>query len=144
LDPIRLCVIFRIDYYGFHIADGYTSETSISYLLLIYKTPIIRYSYPFIVWYTLDAMNLGFLLMPILIISLTQVAHAQSLSDSINSAVTNDIKNTFDSIDSASNGNGNSSSGNNTGSQSTSTTTTTTSGPGNSNSTTTTMKTNSQ
>jgi hypothetical protein len=88
-------------------------------------------------------MNFGSILMPILFISIVQVAHAQSLSDSINNAVTNDIENTFDSIDSTSNNTGISPSGNDTGSQST-TTTTTTSGPGNSNSTTTTMKTNSQ
>ncbi len=88
-------------------------------------------------------MNFGFILMPILFISVMQVAHAQSLSDSINNAVTNDIENTFDSIDSTSNNTGISPSENDTGSQST-TTTTTTSGPGNSNSTTTTMKTNSQ
>jgi hypothetical protein len=84
------------------------------------------------------------MLLPILLISVVQVAHAQSLSDSINSAVTNDIENTFDSIDSTSNNTNISPSGNDTGSQSTTTTTTTTSGPGNSNSTTTTMKTNSQ
>ena len=88
-------------------------------------------------------MNVGFFLIPILIISLVQVAHAQSLSDSINNAVTNDIQSTFDSIG-TSNGSGISPSGNESGSQSTTTTTTTTSGPGNSNSTTTTMKTNSQ
>lgn len=90
-------------------------------------------------------MNFAFMLLPILLISVVQVAHAQSLSDSINSAVTNDIENTFDSIDSTSNNTNISPSGNDTGSQSTTTTTTTsTSGPGNSNSTTTTMKTNSQ
>jgi hypothetical protein len=90
-------------------------------------------------------MNFAFMLLPILLISVVQVAYAQSLSDSINSAVTNDIENTFDSIDSTSNNTNISPSGNDTGSQSTTTTTTTTtSGPGNSNSTTTTMKTNSQ
>lgn len=90
-------------------------------------------------------MNFAFMLLPILLISVVQVAHAQSLSDSINSAVTNDIENTFDSIDSTSNNTNISPSGNDTGSQSTTTTTTTTtSGPGNSNSTTTTMKSNSQ
>ncbi len=88
-------------------------------------------------------MNFGLILLPIFFLSVVQVAHAQSLTDSINNAVTKDIENTFDSIDSTSNNTGNSPSGNDTGSQST-TTTTTTSGPGNSNSTTTTMKTNSQ
>ena len=79
--------------------------------------------------------------MPIFFLSVVQVAHAQSLTDSINNAVNNDIGNTFDSINQAAKSNINSLSGNDTGSQST---TTTTSGPGNSNSTTTTMKTNSQ
>lgn len=99
----------------------------------------------FIVWYTVDAMNFGYIILPILFISLVQVAYAQSLSDSINNAVTNDIENTFDSIGSTTNNTSNSSSGNDTGSDSTTTTTTTSmSWPGNSNSTTTTMKTNSQ
>lgn len=88
-------------------------------------------------------MNFGLVLLPIFLLSIVQVAHAQSLTDSINSAVNNDIANTFDSINKVSNSSNNSLSGNDTGSQST-TTTTTTNGPGNSNSTTTTMKTNSQ
>ena len=85
-------------------------------------------------------MNFGLILLPIFFLSVVQVAHAQSLTDSINSAVNNDIGNTFDSINQAAKSNINSLSGNDTGSQST----TTTSGPGNSNSTSTTMKTNSQ
>ena len=89
-------------------------------------------------------MNFGLILLPILLVSIVQVAHAQSLTDSIHSAVNNNIENTFDSIDRTSNNSNNSPSGNATDSQSTTTTTTTTSGPGNSNSTTTTMKTNSQ
>ena len=64
-------------------------------------------------------MNFGIILLPILLISVVQVAHAQSLSDSINNAVTNDIENTFDSIDSTSNNTNISPSGNDTGSQST-------------------------
>ncbi len=86
-------------------------------------------------------MNFGLILLPIFFLSVVQVAHAQSLTDSINNAVNNDIGNTFDSINQAAKSNINSLSGNDTGSQST---TTTTSGPGNSNSTTTTMKTNTQ
>ena len=89
-------------------------------------------------------MNFGLILLPIFFISVVQVAHAQSLTDSINNAVNNDIGNTFDSINQAAKSNINSLSGNDNGSQSTTTTTTTTSDPGNSNSTTTTMKTNSQ
>ena len=89
-------------------------------------------------------MNFGLILLPILLVSIVQVAHAQNLTDSINSAVNNNIENTFDSIDRTSNNSNNSPSENTTDSQSTTTTTTTTSGPGNSNSTTTTMKTNSQ
>ncbi len=90
-------------------------------------------------------MNFAFIILPVLFISLVQGAYAQSLSDSINNAVINDIENTFDSIESTSNKTNTSPSGNDTGSQSTTTTTTTsTTGPGNSNSTTTTMKTNSQ
>jgi hypothetical protein len=89
-------------------------------------------------------MNFGLILLPIFFLSVVQVAHAQSLTDSINNAVNNDIGNTFDSINQAAKSNINSLSGNDTGSQSTTTTTTTTSDPGNSNSTTTTMKTNSQ
>jgi len=87
-------------------------------------------------------MNFGLILLPIFFLSVVQVAHAQSLTDSINNAVNNDIANTFDSINQAAKSNINSLSGNDNGSQST--TTTTSSGPGNSNSTTTTMKTNSQ
>ncbi len=86
-------------------------------------------------------MNFGLILLPIFFLSVVQVAHAQSLTDSINNAVNNDIGNTFDSINQAAKSNINSLSGNDTGSQST---TTTTSDPGNSNSTSTTMKTNSQ
>ena len=89
-------------------------------------------------------MNFGLILLPIFFLSVVQVAHAQSLTDSINNAVNNDIGNTFDSINQAAKSNINSLSGNDNGSQSTTTTTTTTSDPGNSNSTTTTMKTNSQ
>ena len=89
-------------------------------------------------------MNVGLILLPIFFLSVVQVAHAQSLTDSINNAVNNDIGSTFDSINQAAKSNINSLSGNDTGSQSTTTTTTTTSDPGNSNSTTTTMKTNSQ
>ena len=89
-------------------------------------------------------MNFGLILLPIFFLSVVQVAHAQSLTDSINSAVNNDIGNTFDSINQAAKSNINSLSGNDNGSQSTTTTTTTTSGPGNSNSTSTTMKTNNQ
>jgi hypothetical protein len=90
-------------------------------------------------------MNFGLILLPIFFISVVQVAHAQSLTDSINNAVNNDIGNTFDSINQAAKSNINSLSGNDNGSQPTTTTTTTTAhGPGNSNSTTTTMKTNSQ
>jgi hypothetical protein len=127
-----------------HKSDEVSSEYSISAFLSKHSMPPLLQLHPFIGRYTIDAMNFAFMLLPILLISVVQVAHAQSLSDSINSAVTNDIENTFDSIDSTSNNTNISPSGNDTGSQSTTTTTTTTSGPGNSNSTTTTMKTNSQ
>ena len=92
--------------------------------------------------YIYNIMNVGLILLPIFFLSVVQVAHAQSLTDSINNAVNNDIGNTFDSINQAANNSNNSLPGNDTGSQSNSTTTTTT-GPGNSNSTTMTMKTNS-
>ena len=89
-------------------------------------------------------MNVGLILLPIFFLSVVQVAHAQSLTDSINNAVNSDIANTFDSINQAPNSSNFSLPGNDTGSQSNTTTTTTTTGPGNSNSTTATMKTNSQ
>ncbi len=88
-------------------------------------------------------MNIGFILVALILIPVVQVAHAQGLTDSINSAVENNIGKTFDSINQASNSNSSSpalGNDNDNGSQTT-TTTTTTSGPGNSNSTTTTMKT---
>jgi hypothetical protein len=89
-------------------------------------------------------MNVSYILGALILISIIQVAHAQSLTDSIQNAVNNNIENTFGSIGQASNNSNNSAPVNGNGSQSTTTTTTTTSGPGNSNSTTTTMKTNSQ
>ena len=64
-------------------------------------------------------MNFGLILLPIFFLSVVQVAHAQSLTDSINNAVNNDIGNTFDSINQAAKSNINSLSGNDTGSQST-------------------------
>lgn len=88
-------------------------------------------------------MNPSYLLLGLFLLPIMQIAHAQSLTDTINNAVGNNIKNTFDSINQGSNNSGNTTSGAGNDSQTT-TTTTTTHGPGNSNSTTTTMKTNSQ
>lgn len=86
-------------------------------------------------------MNISYLLLGLFLLPVIQFAHAQSLTDTINNAVSNNIKNTFDSINQASNSSGNTTSGNGNDSQTT-TTTTTTHGPDNS--TTTTMRTNSQ
>lgn len=82
-------------------------------------------------------MKIVLFLLPILFLSIVQVAHAQSISDLISKNVNNKIENTFNSINDSLNKNNNTLIGNGSDSSTTTTTTTFSSGPENSNSTTT-------